>query len=299
MSDLVHAPFTPHQVRALNAWQQLGHVQPFTCDNDGCRADLVATVRGWICPFDDYTQDWAHSFMADAALHPPDPMSYFRTRGGAGPKILCSTPRQHGSEPDVIYATVRVTDADDIDIEYRFSDGQKFAAVRLAVEFDRIGNRIAQFLILPSSERSLVDTIADQNREIEQLARGVSITKDADIFALRRDLLEARLLLDTANEFTVAILQPNEPLPFRDGRPSNGEWEVFVAARDGFNGRLWMVGAAPRGTRAHPAVLSVTGDEWEPMEPQPSDRSDDWLAQHRFVDRDTAIAAARKAAGLL
>lgn len=26
--------------------------------------ELVATINGWICPTCDYTQDWAHEFMA-------------------------------------------------------------------------------------------------------------------------------------------------------------------------------------------------------------------------------------------
>lgn len=41
-----------------------GH--PYTCPNRsdhpvlaGDRGVLVPTVRGWICPFCDYTQDWA------------------------------------------------------------------------------------------------------------------------------------------------------------------------------------------------------------------------------------------------
>jgi len=61
--------FTPDEVENL-AHNQTGHVvHPFTCINRGDGAHrfaygdtgaLVATVRGWICPFCDYTQDWAH-----------------------------------------------------------------------------------------------------------------------------------------------------------------------------------------------------------------------------------------------
>lgn len=77
---LTHAPFTPAQVRALNRWQTLGHVHPFTCGNPHPRcgpiagpfigrfADqrvLIATLAGWICsdPNCDYVQTWAHEFM--------------------------------------------------------------------------------------------------------------------------------------------------------------------------------------------------------------------------------------------
>ena len=60
--------FTPEQVVALNNRQNDGNFHPFTCGSgDRCgdshaktEGILVATVRGWICPFCDYTQDWAH-----------------------------------------------------------------------------------------------------------------------------------------------------------------------------------------------------------------------------------------------
>lgn len=66
------APFTPEQVVALNDYQRARRFHPFTCGNnrgthpfyDGDKGVLVATVRGWICMFCDYTQDWAHPFMA-------------------------------------------------------------------------------------------------------------------------------------------------------------------------------------------------------------------------------------------
>jgi hypothetical protein len=69
----VQAPFTPDQVAALNDFQKSPHFHPFTCGS-GNRTDvahldgegiLVATVEGWLCPFCDYRQSWAHEFMAD------------------------------------------------------------------------------------------------------------------------------------------------------------------------------------------------------------------------------------------
>lgn len=49
---------------------QLGNqYHPYTCGNRddgnhpvvlGDHGVLIPTVRGWICPFCDYTQDWAH-----------------------------------------------------------------------------------------------------------------------------------------------------------------------------------------------------------------------------------------------
>lgn len=61
------APWTEEQVAFLNEYQQVGFMHPFTCGNEGCRNDLVATKNGWICsdPDCNYTQDWAHDFMAN------------------------------------------------------------------------------------------------------------------------------------------------------------------------------------------------------------------------------------------
>lgn len=64
--------FTPDQVASLEKFQRSGRFHPFTCVNrgDGNHRDtgvdlgaLVPTVRGWICPYCDYTQNWAHEFM--------------------------------------------------------------------------------------------------------------------------------------------------------------------------------------------------------------------------------------------
>lgn len=72
-NEHIEAPFTPEQVEALNTWQSTGVVHPFTCGS-GRRKDadhldgegiLKATPQGWVCPYCNYTQDWAHAFMAD------------------------------------------------------------------------------------------------------------------------------------------------------------------------------------------------------------------------------------------
>ncbi len=64
--------FSADDVVALLRHQTSGQMHPFTCTNrgDGNHRDilgdkgaLVPTVRGWICPFCDYTQGWAHGFM--------------------------------------------------------------------------------------------------------------------------------------------------------------------------------------------------------------------------------------------
>jgi hypothetical protein len=70
MAETIKAPWTPEQVTALNEFQESEFVHPFTCggnnrdekhlDGEGV---LVATIYGWVCPFCDYEQDWAHEFM--------------------------------------------------------------------------------------------------------------------------------------------------------------------------------------------------------------------------------------------
>ncbi len=58
--------FTDDEVKSLNEFQAAGIMHPFTCGTDKCRADLVATNEGWICPNGcGYTQNWAHAFMSN------------------------------------------------------------------------------------------------------------------------------------------------------------------------------------------------------------------------------------------
>lgn len=64
----IKAPWTEEQVQRLNEWQQDSRFHPFTCGK--CGKVLTATPNGWICGSCDYTQDWAHDFMA---CPPPSP----------------------------------------------------------------------------------------------------------------------------------------------------------------------------------------------------------------------------------
>lgn len=64
-ADGLKAPFSPEQVRYLNAYQASGAFHPFTCPRPHKNRTLIAQVTGWVCPSCDYTQDWAHKFMAD------------------------------------------------------------------------------------------------------------------------------------------------------------------------------------------------------------------------------------------
>ena len=58
------APFTEDQVNSLNDFQHVGYYHPVTCGNN-CRANLIARKDGWHCPTCDYTQSWAHGYMAN------------------------------------------------------------------------------------------------------------------------------------------------------------------------------------------------------------------------------------------
>lgn len=62
--DEVVAPWTPEQVRELNRFQRFAHYHPFTCGNDSSHEVLHATTAGWVCLDCEYTQNWAHAFMA-------------------------------------------------------------------------------------------------------------------------------------------------------------------------------------------------------------------------------------------
>ena len=71
----IYAPFTDQQVRLLNQFQLEELAHPFTCPrHDSAEVGetvLTATRDGWVCPREgcDYTQDWAHDYMADPQMH--------------------------------------------------------------------------------------------------------------------------------------------------------------------------------------------------------------------------------------
>jgi hypothetical protein len=63
---IIHEPFTEDQIKSLNEFQQRAIWHPFTCGNNHAEDDLlIAAETGWVCPNCDYTQDWAHDFMAN------------------------------------------------------------------------------------------------------------------------------------------------------------------------------------------------------------------------------------------
>lgn len=97
--ERIEAPWTDEQVAALNRFQKLDHVHPFTCphihtlpcpctenrvpDNNCYRclgagkvmADraLTATPAGWVCLYCSYTQRWAHAVMLENWERPKTP----------------------------------------------------------------------------------------------------------------------------------------------------------------------------------------------------------------------------------
>lgn len=64
--------------------------------------------------------------------------------------------KEKKTEPRVIFAGVRDSEDDKgfpcFDIECRFSDGQKFAAVQVDGDFPELAQRIAEFLISSNAE---------------------------------------------------------------------------------------------------------------------------------------------------
>jgi hypothetical protein len=65
--------FTEDQIKSFNDFQHAGVFHPFTCGS-GRRTDehhldgeglLVLGEEGLECPYCDYKQNWAHSFMLD------------------------------------------------------------------------------------------------------------------------------------------------------------------------------------------------------------------------------------------
>lgn len=63
----IRVPWTTEQVAQLNRFQRAGIMHPFTCPRVEHDEVLVATPDGWVCPTPgcDYTQAWAHDFMAN------------------------------------------------------------------------------------------------------------------------------------------------------------------------------------------------------------------------------------------
>lgn len=70
MNKIVKAPFSDKQVSALDERQRNPTLHPYTCDKSspecvtkhftGADGKLIATKEGWVCPCNEYTQDWAH-----------------------------------------------------------------------------------------------------------------------------------------------------------------------------------------------------------------------------------------------
>lgn len=78
------APWTDEEVKRLNEYQQHEYFHPFTCpyrDNDKHymnEGTLIATNNGWVCPFCDYTQNWAHDGMLKTL---PTPLRSYTSKG--------------------------------------------------------------------------------------------------------------------------------------------------------------------------------------------------------------------------
>ncbi len=62
---MAKAPFTPEQVRRIDAYQRSGVFQELTCPTPHAERTLVVRVPGLFCPSCNYMQDWAPDFCDD------------------------------------------------------------------------------------------------------------------------------------------------------------------------------------------------------------------------------------------
>lgn len=74
MTGTITAPWSSEQVAALEQFQTISGMHPFTCgvDRHSLPPRLVPSQSGWHCPDPacDYRQDWAHKFMAAPTTWP-------------------------------------------------------------------------------------------------------------------------------------------------------------------------------------------------------------------------------------
>jgi hypothetical protein len=68
---------------ALNQFQRLQNVHPFTCGENFNHEPLVAGPHGWLCIDCGYRQGWAHASMAD-----PKTVRAFRKQESEMRKLL-------------------------------------------------------------------------------------------------------------------------------------------------------------------------------------------------------------------
>jgi hypothetical protein len=106
MTKQITAPWTIAQVNALNRFQQEANMHPFTCGalhGSGQSPVLEATQSGWVCPDPtcEYTQDWAHAFMADPDAWPKFP---FGERHGPTPEEVRTAATRAPAAADALAA---------------------------------------------------------------------------------------------------------------------------------------------------------------------------------------------------
>lgn len=134
--------WTMQQVANLNAWQHAGHVHPFTCGHrsdhpavDGDKGILVATRHGWICPYCDYTQDWAHAEMLEGPGEPtfkPDPFVKAEAILQAGAEPFFILRAQDLSAPAVVREWVRLNQPSAPELKIESAEQVAYAMSRWA-----------------------------------------------------------------------------------------------------------------------------------------------------------------------
>ncbi len=60
---VILAPFSPKQVKRINAYQHSGAFHELTCPTPHKNRTLVARTQGLYCPSCNYLQDWVPEFV--------------------------------------------------------------------------------------------------------------------------------------------------------------------------------------------------------------------------------------------
>lgn len=166
-------------------------------------------------------------------------------------------------EPYVTSATVRDA-GDELHIECRFSDGQKFAAVIVAVEFEGLAHSICEFL------NSALRPTDNERTERERVAAAIARTLDEGCTDFRVVADAAIAALRPADSGLVERHERSFREGFREGwRYSQTQRLLASDAED----EAWKFYRSPKGENK--AALRAQGQDeragWQPIETAPRD----------------------------
>ena len=146
--------FTPEEVLSLNDYQAAGVMHPFTCgggrrtehpDGEGI---LVATTKGWVCPFCDYRQNWAHVWMKDGL---------WKKSGSYQILLLLHerSKRVEGLHSDLVQAVLALKERCEMlaqGLEQPHPDRPPLPASGVMEKVDELLKRIKEYGMLPEAE---------------------------------------------------------------------------------------------------------------------------------------------------